>query len=85
MVKQSPTDRLKRLSEGRCPIHGCALYPEHGEWKFRYWKCDHCDATHQEVEKAVHKCERKACEIRTYQAEGSDVHIIFPKWKHLFE
>lgn len=76
MKKQSNLDRIKRLKEGRCPIHGTPMTQigledilmPCGHWEFgRY----------------VVGCGRKDCEIKAYEEEPFKDAVLLPEFQYL--
>ena len=72
MAKQSPSDRLKRLAEGRCPIHG-RLMTQASEWftddetgqPYTFVECAHCRA------------------VLAYEHQAFGPAILLPAYQHL--
>ena len=86
MAKQSIADRLLRLSEGRCPIHGIPMMPVDG-W---YWS-DTGESIHYSkgwegrISYSIAKCERRDCNITaiTYGLNGPCE--LTDEWKYLVQ
>jgi hypothetical protein len=56
--------RIKRLHEGRCPIHGIQLSQLGYEQIQTY--CDHCKHHCIEAGRSIEECPRRDCNIRAY-------------------
>jgi len=97
MAKQSIADRLLRLSEGRCPIHGIDMMPIDG-W---YWadtgESIYCSESWEgRISCAIVECLRRDCNIRaiSYSFDCSIRSIPYSfvepceltnEWKHLIQ
>ena len=59
MKKQSYTDRIKRLEDNRCPIHGLG---------FTQFDCEIIlmSCGHYQYGRHIAKCPRRDCEIKAY-------------------
>ena len=70
MAKQSPQDRLRRLSEGRCPVHGTPMtqignIPFKGEYRF------------------LASCPRRDCEVQAMAHSPTGPCVLLPQFEHL--
>lgn len=76
--KQSIQDRVKRINEGRCPIHGLYM-PQVG-----YWEEQKGGALDGAVVTEV-ECPRKDCNIRAKAAGPDGPWELLPEWKYLLQ
>lgn len=76
MAKQSRQDRLKRLYEMRCPIHGIYLAQIALEWIDL--PCGHSSAR-----RSIAHCPRKDCHILVYEGYDDNLPEIFPEFSYL--
>jgi hypothetical protein len=70
MPKQSPQDRLRRLADGCCPVHGVAFVQVGNtevNGKQRY----------------VGECPRMDCQIRATTHEPNGPAVLLPEFEHL--
>lgn len=72
--KQSTEDRLRRMNDGRCPIHGTAMgqvdgwyYPE-GEKPY-----------------TIEGCGRRDCHVRVKAYSYDGPRELMPEWAHLLK
>jgi hypothetical protein len=76
-ARQSQADRLKRLDDCRCPVHGCSMSQLTGY--FSIGDDDLLPAyTHVQ-------CDRRDCEITAIAYHWNGPYILLDKWKHLIE
>jgi len=72
MRKQSRDDRLKRLKEGCCPIHGIVM--------------GQVDISDDRIT-FIMECPRRDCNIRTFEIDAEDGSIesiaLLPEFKYL--
>lgn len=71
-AKQTAKDRVGRLSEGRCPIHGTPM-PQ--------IDCDVVDGSHVYVV----ACPRKDCDIEATQTEAGGPSTLRTAWLYLVQ
>lgn len=70
LAKQSPKDRLRRLADGRCPIHGIHMHQvDNTELKGKH--------------RFVAGCPRKDCKIQTTTHEPFGPGVLLPEFDHL--
>lgn len=74
--KQSRQDRLTRLSDGRCPIHGIPMYQI--DLEYVQLPCGHYEARRSIVE-----CSRRDCEILAYEEEPFQDAVLLPQFQYL--
>lgn len=74
--KQSYSDRMKRLSDGRCPIHGIPMYQIDIEHILQ--PCGHYDTG-----RFIVGCSRKDCNIKAYEEKPFEDAVLFPEFNHL--
>ncbi len=68
MANQSIKDRLFRLSEGRCPVHGHYLSQKDSFYEPES-RCQTCG--HEEYKQIdILGCPRKTCNIKIYDIDG---------------
>lgn len=70
MPKQSVEDRMHRLANGGCPIHGIPMY----------------QVGHTEVNgkhRFVAECTRADCRVRAYTHEPFGPLVLLPEFEHL--
>jgi hypothetical protein len=70
--KQSVDDRLKRLREGKCPVHGIGM----GQVDSWYYPPNARPYT-------IAECPRKDCGIRVKAYEAHKNYELLPAWAHL--
>lgn len=70
--KQSVADREKRLSEGRCPVHGLPM-PQADSW---YTQEDGKQYT-------LVECPRSDCQIRAKAFHWNGPWELLPEWHYL--
>ena len=84
MAKQSPADRLFRLSEGRCPVHGYWM-PQVDGWYYSdtgeryYWPEDAEDMGMY----TIVGCPRKDCGIQAIAFSLDGPWELLEEWEHL--
>jgi len=76
MAKQSKQDRLIRLSDGRCPIHGVGM--SQIDLEHVLLPCGH-----YEPKRYIVECTRNDCNIRAYEEKPFKDAILFPEFQHL--
>ena len=74
--KQTKQDRLKRLSEGRCPIHGLTMYQIDNEQIL-------LPCGHYKYSRAIVECSRKDCDIKAYEKKAFENAVLFPEFEYL--
>jgi hypothetical protein len=74
MAKQSFTDRLERLLDGRCPVHGIS-FTQTEPYKYLI----------DDKEACIASCPRKDCEISvyTYGPEPDDIIGLLPEYQEV--
>lgn len=77
MAKQSRIDRIKRLENGRCPIHGIPMYQEYLE--YIKMPCGHYHATGR----SIVECSRKDCNIKAYENKPFQDAELFTEFLNL--
>ncbi len=75
--------RKKRLSEGRCPIHGLIMYQIGLEEIETY--CDSCEQNHTQLGRHIVQCTRKDCHITCYEIQPYADAELFPKFIYLLK
>ena len=69
MARQSKQDRLRRLNEGRCPVHGIWM-PQVGN-----------PETYQGIERVLVGCPRRDCAILAYAQDVDGPRQIHPDFE----
>ena len=75
-AKQSYADRVHRLSDGRCPIHGIPMYQI--DLEYVALPCGHYEAR-----RAIVECSRKDCEVLAYEEKPFQDAVLFPQFQYL--
>lgn len=76
MAKQSWFDRIKRLSDGRCPLHGIPMY----QIDLEYIQLPYGRLT---ANRFIVQCPRKDCSITAFESEAFGEAQLFPQFKNL--
>jgi hypothetical protein len=76
MAKQSRLDRMERLKDGRCPIHGIPMYQKDLEYK-------QMSCGHYHPGRAIVGCSRNDCDIRAYEEKPFEDAELFPEFLYL--
>lgn len=74
--KQSVIDRVKRLSEGRCPVHGIPM-PQVDRWYAQE------DGLLSGKQYTIVECPRADCQIRAKAYQWDGPWELLPEWKYL--
>lgn len=88
MAKQSREDRLKRLSEGRCVVHGLSIHSNQPDWILGISEpCDKCGERSEFISYAPYRCMRISCEIVYFMEveNGEEVYYLADDFKYLLD
>lgn len=72
MAKQTPADRLSRLADGRCPIHGLPMYQVGS-------------AVVDEKTRFVAECTRADCNVQATTHEPFGPAVLLPEFEYLLK
>ncbi len=70
MAKQRSVDRIKRLLDGRCPIHGDGMSQV---------------GVSSDSSVAIVKCNRKICDIEGWTFRCNGPVMLLPDWAHVID
>ena len=85
MAKQSRADRLLRLSEGRCPVHGLRM-PRVDKWYFVDTDEPDIDWDEDSADRETYTifgCPRKDCGIKAKASSFDGPWELLEEWKYL--
>jgi hypothetical protein len=78
MTRQSKNDRLKRLKEGCCPIHGICMSQIGLEEIL-------LSCGHYKTGRFIVGCGRKDCDIKAYEEEAFKDAVLLPEFEYLLD